>query len=171
MTGTDNETYLSTQQARAQAPPWLPFSHGNSRRSQSFVASSRAGTQASLGLILPQDICKLSVLKKRAEFLAVAAHGKKWVTPSFVIQIGPAPEPSSSHIRFGLTASSKVGNAVVRNRCRRRLRAVVHQTLPEHASTAFDYVLIARAATETNDYAAMKKDLLWALKRIGALRE
>lgn len=119
---------------------------------------------------MPTETCKLSVLKKRAEFLAIAAHGKKWVTPSFLIQIAPAPAPTPTSIRFGLTASSKVGNAVVRNRCRRRLRALVAEALPQHASTAYDYVLIARAATETNDYAAMKKDLLWALKRMGALR-
>jgi ribonuclease P protein component len=114
---------------------------------------------------------KLSVLKKRAEFLATAAHAKKWVTPSFIIQIAPAPTAPSPAIRYGLTASGKVGNAVVRNRCRRRLRAVVAEILPTHASSAFDYVLIARAATETNDYAAMKKDLLWALRRLGALRD
>jgi ribonuclease P protein component len=119
---------------------------------------------------LPAETCKLSVLKKRAEFLATAAHAKKWVTPSFIIQIAPAPVPATSAIRYGLTASGKVGNAVVRNRCRRRLRAVVAEILPAHASTAYDYVLIARAATETNDYAAMKKDLLWALKKLGALR-
>lgn len=113
---------------------------------------------------------KLSVLKKRAEFLATAAHGKKWVTPSFIIQIAPAAEPSASTIRYGLTASGKVGNAVVRNRCRRRLRAVVAEILPAEASPAYHYVLIARAATETNDYAAIKKDLLWALKKLGALR-
>lgn len=121
------------------------------------------------------SINTLTVLKKRADFLAVAAHGKKWVTPSFIIQIAPKSDSGRrvvvANICYGLTASSKVGNAVVRNRCRRRLRAVVAEILPTHASPAYDYVLIARAATETNDYAAMKKDLLWALKRMGALRE
>jgi ribonuclease P protein component len=118
---------------------------------------------------------KLSVLKKRAEFLAVAAHGKKWVTQSFIIQLAPRPEvetPSDpAAIRYGLTASGKVGNAVLRNRCRRRLRALVHEILPRHAAPAYAYVLIARAATATRDYADLKKDLLWALKKTGAYRE
>jgi ribonuclease P protein component len=120
---------------------------------------------------VPQDICKLSVLKKRAEFLAIAAHGKKWVAPGFILQYAPAPATSSPAIRYGLTASGKVGNAVVRNRCRRRLRALVHDIFPRHALPAYSYVLIARAATATNEYAALKKDLLWTLKKTGALRE
>lgn len=167
----DYETYLSTQQARAQASSRLPLSHGNRGWPQGFGPPPFAGTQTSLGLKLPAENCKISVLKKRAEFLAVAAHGKKWVTPSFIVQIAPKPESEKPEIRFGLTASSKVGNAVVRNRCRRRLRALVNEVLPDQASTIFDYVLIARAAAETHDYVAMKKDLLWALKKMGALRE
>ena len=83
-----------------------------------------------------------------------------------------APSPAGPEsVRFGLTASSKVGNAVVRNRCRRRLRAVAQEILPTSAMPAHDYVLIARVTAATADYAAMKKDLLWALKRMGALRE
>jgi ribonuclease P protein component len=120
---------------------------------------------------LASDTYKLSVLKKRAEFLAIAAHSKKWVTPSFIIQLAPVSTSASGTIRYGLTASGKVGNAVVRNRCRRRLRAIINEILPTHASPKYEYVLIARTATETNDYAAMKKDLLWALKRTEALRE
>ena len=116
------------------------------------------------------DTCTTSVLKKRAEFLAVAAAAQKWVTPSFILQIVKQPEPALSTIRFGLTASAKVGNAVVRNRCKRRLRALVQEVLSANASPAYHYVFIARAATATNDYAALKKDLLWALKRLGVLR-
>lgn len=115
------------------------------------------------------DARKLSVLKKRAEFLAVAAHGKKWVTPSFILQIAPKTVEDAA-LRFGLTASGKVGNAVVRNRCKRRLRALVSGVMPVSASPAFDYVFIARPATATHDFAAMKKDLLWALKRLEVLR-
>ncbi len=50
-------------------------------------------------------------------------------------------------IRYGLTASRKVGNAVTRNRARRRLRVLAHDILPRHAAPGYDYVLIARAAT------------------------
>jgi ribonuclease P protein component len=123
-------------------------------------------------LSLQKAAVQLSVLRKRAEFLAVAAHGKKWVTQSFIIQLAPLPKDSDpAAIRYGLTASGKVGNAVLRNRCRRRLRALVHEILPCHATPSYTYVLIARAATATRDYADLKKDLLWALKKTGALRE
>ncbi len=102
--------------------------------------------------------------------MAAAASGKKWVTPAFIIQY-MAVEPSAPPvIAYGLTASSKVGNAVIRNRCRRRLRALVAAVFPTQALPGFRYVLIARPTTAKHDYAAMKKDLLWALRKIGALR-
>ena len=63
----------------------------------------------------------LSVLRKRAEFLA-AAQGKKCVMPGLILQLGAMPNKEDTGIRYGLTASSKVGNAVIRNRARRRLR-------------------------------------------------
>ncbi len=122
---------------------------------------------------MPVSGTRLVVLCRRAEFLAVAAHGKKWITPGLVVQIKPqatpqaqsAPTPEISG--YGLTASRKVGNAVARNRARRRMRALANECLPRHAKPAHDYVLIARAATVTRDHADLKKDLLWALRKLG----
>src|SRR5271170_6116071 len=95
-----------------------------------------------------KNICPIRPLKRRPEFLAVAAQGKKWVAPGLILQIGPARSKETiSPIRYGLTASGKVGGAVVRNRARRRLRALVREIMPLHAAPAYDYVLIARAAT------------------------
>ena len=71
----------------------------------------------------------LEILRKRAEFLAVASSGKKWVAPGFILQIGPA-RTSDEAIHYGLTASRKVGNAVTRNRSRRRLRALATEIMP-----------------------------------------
>jgi ribonuclease P protein component len=113
----------------------------------------------------------LKILKKRAEFLAVAQKGKKWVTPGFILQCCPASENDAA-IRYGLTASIKsVGNAVKRNRARRRLRELVRELLPKHASPGFDFVMIARNETATRDFADLKKDLLWALKKLGAYHD
>jgi ribonuclease P protein component len=112
---------------------------------------------------------KLKTLRKRTEFLAVAASGKKWVAPGFILQIGAVHEPAPS-IRFGLTASRKVGNAVTRNRARRRLRAMAAEILP-HALPQHDYVLIARMTTPTADFAAMKQDLVKGMKRMKIWRE
>jgi len=107
---------------------------------------------------------KLEILRKRAEFLAVAASGKKWVAPGFILQIGNLHEPTSA-IRFGLTASRKVGNAVIRNRARRRLRALATELLP-HASSEHDYVLIARDTTPAHGFDAMRQDMIKGMKRM-----
>jgi len=69
-------------------------------------------------------------------------------------------------IRVGFTASRKVGNAVARNRARRRLRAAVAQVLPVMAATGHDYVVIAREATVERPFALLIDDLTQALKRL-----
>ncbi len=112
----------------------------------------------------------IATLRRRPEFLAVAASGKKWAAPGMVLQIG-APRETSSPARFGLTASSKVGGAVIRNRARRRLRALAVEILPKHAESSRDYVLIARAATATRTFADLRQDLVTALQKLGAWRE
>jgi len=107
---------------------------------------------------------KLQVLRKRAEFLAVAASGKKWVAPAFILQIG-TPHPPTTPIRYGLTASRKVGNAVTRNRARRRLRALAAELLP-HASLEHDYVLVARDTAPDYEYNALRQDMIKGMKRM-----
>lgn len=119
--------------------------------------------------------CQVEVLRKRADFLRVAASGRKWVAKGFILQIAPTPQnadPSPSHvIRYGLTASKKVGNAVVRNRARRRLRALVREVLAAEAAMGNDYVLIARLdGTVDAVYAEMATELRKALKRLQLVR-
>ena len=119
-------------------------------------------------------------LKRRAEFLQVAAANRKWVAPGLILQVRrqPSPEPSSDRavpaadvapVRVGFTASRKVGNAVRRNRARRRLRAVAAEVL-EHAEPGTDFVLIARPATVDRDYRALVDDLTAGLKRLKLYR-
>ena len=72
--------------------------------------------------------------------------------------------------RLGLTATRKVGNAVARNRARRRLREVAEKVLPAKAEAGYDYVLIARKATPELPFAALVKDLEGALKRLDLYR-
>ena len=81
------------------------------------------------------------------------------------------PEGPDTAPRVGFTASRKVGNAVARNRARRRLRAVATATLPVHAALGHDYVIIGRAATLKRPYGALVTDLEAALRRLGAWRE
>lgn len=68
--------------------------------------------------------------------------------------------------RVGFTASRKVGNAVIRNRARRRLKALASEILPKHAAYGHDYVLVARRDTPVRDYAALRRDLESALKKL-----
>lgn len=86
------------------------------------------------------------------------------MTPGIVLQA--AHNPQHEHIRFGLTVTKKVGNAVVRNRVRRRLRALALAGLPGAGKPGFDYVLIGRVATISRPHAALVKDLETALKRV-----
>lgn len=108
-----------------------------------------------------------STLKKRAEFLACAASGLKCGTKGLVLQARPRPD---SALAFGLTASKRVGNAVCRNRAKRRLRALAHEVLPKQAQDGADYVLIAKTETISRDFALLRGDLIYALKKIGRLK-
>jgi ribonuclease P protein component len=69
--------------------------------------------------------------------------------------------------RGGITDSRKVGNAVARNRARRRLRAAVAEVMPCHAKRGQDYVVIARAGTLTRPFDALVADLVAGLRRLG----
>ena len=121
-------------------------------------------------------------LKRRAEFLQVAAANRKWVAPGLILQVRRQPSTESESddapraaelepVRVGFTASRKVGNAVKRNRARRRLRAVAEQVLPVHAERGHDFVLIARAATVDRDFDALRNDLVAGLKRLKLYRQ
>ena len=90
--------------------------------------------------------------------------------PGFVLQVAPAPaELVLPAIRVGFTVSRKVGNAVVRNRVRRRLREAARQVIPGQARADLDYVLVGRQAALARDFAALRQELRAALKRLKAL--
>ncbi len=118
----------------------------------------------------------LGRLKRRAEFLAVARTQKKWAMPGMVVQARPhrATDTPSGMVRVGFTASKKVGNAVVRNRVKRRLRACVDEVIGRdgggvRTDGGLDLVVIGRAATAARPYDALKADLVTCLKKLGAL--
>ena len=122
----------------------------------------------------------LDRLKKRSEFLAVAAANRRWTTPGLVLQARPHThtqhdsDPSGTNlvsdavaVRVGFTATKKIGNAVKRNRARRRLRAAVDEVLRGAGASGADLVIVARQGTITRPYADLKTDLTGALKRFG----
>ena len=108
----------------------------------------------------------METLKKRAEFLR-AAKGVRRVEGAVTLEIcTPAEASPEQPWRVGFTASRKVGNAVKRNRARRRLRAVAEQVLPAHAEAGHDFVLIARPATVDRAFPSLIGDLVAGLKRL-----
>ena len=94
-------------------------------------------------------------LKNRREFLR-AARGAKWVTPGLVMQCWKRDDDASS--RIGFTVTKRVGNAVIRNRVKRRLREIVRQD-EAHARMGYDYVVIGRKSTTTRAFKDLKNDL------------
>ena len=106
-------------------------------------------------------------LKRRADFLRVAASRRRFVTPGFILQAAARPQDiADAAPRVGYTASRKVGNAVTRNRAKRRLREIARLLLPHLAQPGIDYVLIARQDTTERDFSLLQDDLRLALKRI-----
>ena len=90
--------------------------------------------------------------------------------PGFVLQAAPVPaDRPPPVVRVGFTVSKKVGNAVVRNRVRRRLREIARQVIPEHARPDLDYVLVGRQAALARDFAQLREELIEALRRLKAL--
>lgn len=138
--------------------------------------SSRAAGPVAVSASRPERSV-VGRLKKRREFLA-AAKARSAATPGFVLQarrrsardaelltekLGPA---AAARPRFGFTASKKVGNAVARNRAKRRLRALAGDLGPTLARPGWDYVLIARAReTAARPFEALRDDLASAFRR------
>ena len=82
----------------------------------------------------------------------------------------PAGEADTDDARVGFTVSRKVGNAVLRNRARRRLKAVADKVMTEHAQGQVDFVIIGRKNTLTRPFSALMGDLTTALKKLDAYR-
>ncbi len=104
-------------------------------------------------------------LKHRAEFLLVAARGRKTAMPGLVLQA--LQRGDDGPLRLGFTVTKKVGNAVVRNRTRRRLKEAARLLLREHPASGADLVLVGRDSTRTRDFALLMQDLRKAMEKSG----
>ncbi len=112
----------------------------------------------------PPGLLSYQVLTKRADFLQ-AARGKRVHSKSFVLQAWNRRDDDG--VRVGFTCSKKVGNAVARNRAKRRLREIARMTLPTAGASGWTYVLIGRkSVTATTVFAELVTELETALKSL-----
>ena len=102
-------------------------------------------------------------LKRRAEFLRVAAKGRKAPVHGLVLQA--LPRDDGEPARVGFTVTKKVGNAVVRNRTRRRLKEAARLLLQAEPISGADIVIIGRDSTRKRDFLDLQDDLRRALRK------
>ena len=138
----------------ASAPGWRP-------RAGAWFCRA-AAPRAARSCRPERTALNLGRLTKRSEFLN-ARKGQRASRPLVAIE---AIRQREADVRVGFTATKRIGNAVVRNRAKRRLREAARQLLPQHACAGCDYVLIARDNTADAPWPALLDDLKSALIRL-----
>lgn len=131
-----------------------------------MTGSSSQGNRPPAVSVCPKTSGQMQVLAKRADFLK-AARARKQGTSSMLVQARKRPEGEAEGIRIGFTCSKKVGNAVARNRAKRRLREAARAVLLLRGKPGWDYVLIGKK-TDTADrpMPLLIGDLEYALRKL-----
>ncbi|MBA3668686.1 MAG: ribonuclease P protein component [Sphingomonas sp.] len=103
-------------------------------------------------------------MRKRADFLA-ANKGKRSTTPGFILLVRDR-EDQDPAMRVGFTVTKKIGGAVIRNRMKRRFRALARDLVPTTGIAGADHVMIGRSGGVERDYRQLRIDLASALERL-----
>lgn len=149
-----DEAHFSAEQPGSRPPPRLPRADGNRRRPRGDSRPSRSR---------PQEAFRLISIRKRSDFLAANAASRV-ATPGFVLLVR-ARDDGNPAKRLGITVTKKIGNAVVRNRMKRRFRELARAVIVTEGAAGADHVLIGRAGGVERDLATMKQELAKALAK------
>lgn len=121
------------------------------------------GTRANQQDMPPTVSLRVQTLKNRPDFQR-ATRAPRVAMPGFILQMRQRAEDEAEGIRIGYTCSKKVGNAVARNRAKRRLREIARLTLTQRGLDGMDYVLVGRKeATANLPFDQLQSDLSKAL--------
>ena len=150
-----DEAHLPAEQPRPQAASRVPLPDGDPGRPQGAERPPSARAQ---------EAQRLTTITKRADFLAANA-GLRATTPGFVLLVRERKD-ADSQMRIGFTVTKKIGGAVVRNRMKRRFRALAREVVPAKGFPGADHVMIGRARGIERDFALLRSELVGALERL-----
>jgi ribonuclease P protein component len=152
--GMSDEAHFPAEQSGPQAAARVPPSQRDGRRAQDSERSPRPR---------PQAAQRLTILRKRSDFLA-ANRGARIPTPGFVLLVRTRDDGDAA-MRVGFTVTKKIGNAVVRNRMRRRFRELARDLLAAKGVPGADHVLIGREGGIERDFGLLRHELAQALEK------
>jgi ribonuclease P protein component len=147
-----DEAHFPAEQSGPQAAARVPQPHGDGRRPQGAERAPRAR---------PQEAQRLVTISKRADFLA-ANGGRRTTTPGFILLVRDRKDADPA-MRVGFTVTKKIGGAVVRNRMKRRFRALAREIMPAKGLAGSDHVMIGRAKGIERDFGLLRDELANAL--------
>jgi ribonuclease P protein component len=147
-----DEAHFPAEQSGPQAAARVPKPHGDGRRPQGAERSPRTR---------PQEAQRLTTITKRADFLA-ANGGRRASMPGFILLVRDRKDQDPS-MRVGFTVTKKIGGAVVRNRMKRRFRALAREIVPAKGFAGADHVMIGRARGVEREFALLRSELASAL--------
>jgi ribonuclease P protein component len=172
----NHEADLSAEQPGARAPSRVPGAHGDRGRPLGDPRASQPRPQEAVGLIAPSiaspaapaiagaEAARIETLTRRPDFLA-ANGARRAPMPGFVLLVRQRGD-GNDRMRVGYTVTKKIGNSVVRNRMKRRLRALARELLPIAGVRGADHVLIGRQGGIERPFDQLRTELAKALAKV-----